>query len=132
MTAPPVPGALITRSTSSASDRGARRDTGAAWLMLAPAVVLLAWWFVAPIVQSVLLSFQQVSKFDFGRRSVVGLDNYAQLFGDPAFLRSLGITGTFVLGVVPAQTLLALLVAAALHGVRRGGASCAPHTSSRT
>jgi len=88
--------------------------------MLAPAILLLAWWFVAPIVQSVLLSFQDVSKFDFSKRQFVALDNYAQLFADPAFLKSLGITGTFVLGVVPAQTVLALLVAAALQGVQRG------------
>jgi multiple sugar transport system permease protein len=88
--------------------------------MLAPALILLLWWCVAPIVQSVLLSFQDVSKYDFGNREFVGLNNYAQLFGDPAFLSSLSITGTFVLAVVPAQTVLALLVASTLHGVTRG------------
>ena len=120
MTAPPVPGALVAPRAAAGTRRGGRRDTAAAWLMLAPAVVLLAWWFVAPIVQSVVLSFQDVSKFDFARREFVGLANYAELFADPAFQRSLAITGTFVLGVVPAQTILALLVAAALHGVRHG------------
>ena len=88
--------------------------------MLAPAIILLGWWFVTPIVQSVVLSFQKVNKFRFSDRSFVGLDNYTQLFTDPAFGKSLGITATFVAGVVPAQTLLALLVASALHGVGRG------------
>lgn len=100
-----------------------RRDSRTAWLMLAPALVLLAWWCAAPIVQSVILSFQQVSKYDLSQREFTGLDNYAQLFSDPAFGRSVGITVTFVLGVVPAQTILALLVAATLHGATRGKAA---------
>jgi multiple sugar transport system permease protein len=100
--------------------RAARSENAAAWLMLAPAIGLLLWWFVSPIIQSVVLSFQEVNKFRFSDRTFVGVANYAELFSDSAFLRSLGITGTFVAGVVPAQTLLALLVAAALHGVTRG------------
>lgn len=100
-----------------------RRDSRTAWLMLAPALVLLVWWCAAPIVQSVILSFQQVSKYDLSQREFTGLDNYAQLFSDPAFGRSVGITVTFVLGVVPAQTILALLVAATLHGATRGKAA---------
>lgn len=91
--------------------------------MLAPALVLLAWWCASPIVQSVILSFQNVSKYDLSQRQFIGLDNYAQLFSDPAFGSSVGITVTFVLGVVPAQTVLALLVAATLHGATRGKAA---------
>ncbi|MET0714742.1 MAG: sugar ABC transporter permease [Mycetocola sp.] len=101
-------------------NRVLRGQSATAWLMLTPAVVLLIWWFAAPIVQSVILSFQTISKFNFSDRSFIGMDNYAELFADPAFLKSLGITGMFVLGVVPAQTVLALLVAATLQGVTRG------------
>ncbi|SEB08824.1 carbohydrate ABC transporter permease [Leifsonia sp. 21MFCrub1.1] len=100
-----------------------RSEARTAWLMLAPALVLLAWWCAAPIVQSVILSFQQVSKYELSQREFAGLQNYAQLFADPAFGRSVGITVTFVLGVVPAQTVLALLVASALHGATRGKAA---------
>lgn len=100
--------------------RATVRESGTAWAMLAPAVVLLGWWFVAPIVQSVVLSFQEVSKFRFDERTFVGLTNYTQLLADDAFRSSLGITATFVLLVVPAQTVLALLVAATLQGVTRG------------
>lgn len=95
-------------------------ENAAAWAMLAPAVVLLAWWFVIPIVQSIVLSFQRVSKFHFNERTFIGLDNYTQLFADPAFRSSLGITATFVVLVVPAQTVLALLVASLLQSVSRG------------
>ncbi len=96
------------------------REAITSWVMLAPAIALLVWWFVVPIVQSVVLSFQQVSTFRFDERTFVGLQNYQQLAADPAFARSLGITATFVGLVVPAQTLLAILVAAALRGVRVG------------
>ncbi|MFE4950142.1 carbohydrate ABC transporter permease [Leifsonia sp. NPDC056665] len=99
-----------------------RRESRTAWLMLAPALVLLAWWCAAPIVQSVILSFQNVSKYELSQREFAGLDNYTQLFADPAFGRSVGITVTFVLGVVPAQTILALLVASTLHGATKGKA----------
>ncbi|GIG25371.1 carbohydrate ABC transporter permease [Cellulomonas denverensis] len=91
-----------------------------AWAMVAPAVALLLWWFVWPIVQSVLLSFQQVNKFHFDEREFVGLANYQALFADPAFGRSLGITATFIALVVPAQTLLAILIAAMLVSASRG------------
>lgn len=92
----------------------------AAWAMVGPAVVLLLWWFVYPIFQSVVLSFQSVSKFRFDERTFVGLDNYRQLFADPQFLSSLRITGVFVALVVPAQTVLAMLVAALLVSATRG------------
>ncbi|PZE25368.1 MULTISPECIES: carbohydrate ABC transporter permease [unclassified Curtobacterium] len=108
------------RPTSSRRRAWLRTDNPAAWLMLAPAVVLLLWWFAYPIAQSVVLSVQQVGKFDFDQRSFVGLQNFGQLFADPAFGRSLGITATFVAGVVPAQTVLAIVVAAVLRGATVG------------
>ncbi|VTR78403.1 carbohydrate ABC transporter permease [Cellulomonas hominis] len=94
-----------------------------AWVMVAPAVVLLLWWFVYPIVQSVVLSFQDVNKFHFDERTMVGLANYRELFADPAFGSSLGITATFVALVVPAQTVLAMLIASLLVSVTRGRAA---------
>jgi multiple sugar transport system permease protein len=94
-------------------------DNPAAWLMLAPAIGLLIWWYAVPIVESVVLSFQHVAEFNFSQRSFVGLQNFQQLVSDPAFRSSLEITGAFVVGVVPAQTILALLIAALLNSVSR-------------
>jgi multiple sugar transport system permease protein len=85
--------------------------------MVLPAVALLLWWFVTPIVQSFVLSFQEVNKFRFSERTFVGLTNYAELFADDAFRSSLGITALFVLVVVPAQTVIAVLVAALVQSV---------------
>ncbi|MDR1189062.1 MAG: sugar ABC transporter permease [Bifidobacteriaceae bacterium] len=88
--------------------------------MLAPASVLLVWWYVVPILQSVVLSFQEVNKFHFSQRQFVGLENFQALFADPAFGRSMAITGTFVAFVVPAQTMLAVGMAALLQSATRG------------
>jgi multiple sugar transport system permease protein len=108
------------RTTPVRRRRWLRGDNPTAWLMIAPAALLLLWWFAYPIVQSVVLSVQQVGKFDFDQRSFVGLQNFGQLFADPAFGRSLAITGVFIAGVVPAQTVLAIVVAAVLRGARVG------------
>jgi multiple sugar transport system permease protein len=97
-----------------------RRDWGAAYVLLAPAAVLLAVWFIYPIVDTVVLSFQLVNLFQFSQRTYVGLTNFNQLWHDPAFHHSLFITLIFVLFVVPAQTVLALLLASVLQSAGVG------------
>jgi len=98
----------------------ARRDWAAAYVLLAPAAALLCTWFVYPIFDTVLLGFQRVDLFNFSERTYVGLTNFDQLWSDPAFHHSLFITGIFVLFVVPAQTVLALLLASVLQSVGTG------------
>jgi multiple sugar transport system permease protein len=100
--------------------RSQGRDRGAAYALLLPAVLLLATWFAYPIAQSIVLSFQSVNKFHFDRRAFTGLGNYPQLLHDPAFASAISITLTFVILVVPAQTVLSLLFASVLQSVRRG------------
>jgi multiple sugar transport system permease protein len=91
-----------------------------AYALLAPALLLLAIWFVVPIAQSFVLSFQNVNKFHFDQREFIGLQNFSQLIADPAFRNSVTITLTFVAIVVPAQTILALVLASVLQSVHRG------------
>ena len=112
---------LLTGSRRRTTAR-ARRDWGAAYVLLAPAVALLGVWFVYPIVDTVVLSFQQVNLFHFSERTYVGLTNFHQLWTDPAFHHSLFITAIFVLLVVPAQTVLALAFASVLQSVGAGKA----------
>ncbi len=112
---------LLTGSRRRTTAR-ARRDWGAAYVLLAPAAALLGVWFVYPIVDTVVLSFQQVNLFHFSERTYVGLTNFHQLWTDPAFHHSLFITAIFVLLVVPAQTVLALAFAAVLQSVGAGKA----------
>ncbi len=96
-----------------------RSETAAAYALLAPALFLLAAWFLYPILSSFLLSVQQVNVFHYSQRRFVGLDNFRQLLSDPTFASTIRITLTFVLLVVPAQTVLALLAAVLVNGLRR-------------
>lgn len=99
--------------------RRRRAETAAAYTLLAPALLLLAAWFLYPILSSFLLSVQQVNVFHYSERRFVGLDNFRALFSDPTFPTTIRITLTFVLLVVPAQTVLALLAAVLVNGLRR-------------
>jgi multiple sugar transport system permease protein len=89
-------------------------------VLLGPAAGLLGLWFVYPIIDTVVLGFQQVNLFHFSQRSYVGLTNFHQLLEDPAFHHSLFITMIFVLLVVPAQTVAALVIASVLQSVGIG------------
>jgi multiple sugar transport system permease protein len=97
-----------------------RQDWGAAYAFLAPAAALLGVWFIYPIVETVILAFQRVNLFHFSQRSYIGLTNFRQLWEDPAFHHSLFITLTFVVLVVPAQTVVALVLASILQSVGFG------------
>ncbi|HUI71728.1 MAG TPA: sugar ABC transporter permease [Spirochaetia bacterium] len=96
-----------------------RGDTAAAYVLLAPALLLLAVWFLYPIVSSFLLSAQAVNVFHYSKRTWVGLANYRELLSDPVFRSTIRITLAFVLIVVPAQTVLALLAAVLVQSLRR-------------
>ena len=96
------------------------RETAAAYILLAPALILLAVWFAYPIISSVLLSFEKVNVFHYAERRFIAFANYRSLFEDPVFGSTIRITITFVLLVVPAQTILALLAALIVNGARRG------------
>jgi multiple sugar transport system permease protein len=96
------------------------RDWAAAYVLIAPAAALLGYWFIYPIVETFVLSFQHVNLFHFSERNYVALQNFDQLWHDPAFHHSLYITLIFVIFVVPAQTLFAIFLAAVLHSVGVG------------
>jgi len=89
------------------------RETAAAYILLAPALILLAVWFAYPIISSVLLSFEKVNVFHYAERRFIAFANYRSLFEDPVFGSTIRITITFV-------TILALLAALIVNGARRG------------
>ena len=81
--------------------------------MLAPSILGFAVFLVAPIVIVVSLSF-----FDWNFLSApkfIGLENYRELAGDERALQSIGNTFYYVLLNIPAQTVLALLLALAMN-----------------
>lgn len=89
------------------------RSPLAAYLLLAPFLVLFAVFTAYPIGRSLLLSTQQT--FGPGTQLSVGLDNYRAIFRDPLFYKALTNTTIFTLGSVFIQLPLSLGLAMLLN-----------------
>jgi len=86
-----------------------------AWLMLLPAMALLALFTHYPAVATAWHSFHSTPK---GARQAVfvGLDNYRQLAEDPIFWRALSNNFWFALYTIPASIALSLVMATWVNG----------------
>ena len=92
-----------------------RRKARAAWWFLAPALALLAVFFVVPVGAGLLLSLTDFDVYAIGNPRTarfVGLGNYAHLLQDPTFWQAARNTLVFV--VVGGPLSLATSLAAAL------------------
>ena len=99
--------------TLSLSGRGLRARSSATlhgWLLVLPAMALLAlfthWPAVATLVDSVFSTARPRRPSRF-----VGLDNYAQIAADPVFWQALANNLLFALGTIPVSVALAILMA---------------------
>jgi multiple sugar transport system permease protein len=110
-------GASIRRGSALLRSQRNRSEWGAGYALLLPALLLLAMWFLYPIAQLFILSVESVNKFHFSQRTFAGFANYAHLLSDPTFANPLHIVLVFVFLAVPAQTILALLLASVLQSV---------------
>lgn len=88
--------------------------------LLLPWAVLYAAFFIYPFVYSFILGFLDYNPLNTANTEWVGLDNVKRLFGDKQFLQAMKNTLLFVLGTVPATTVLALGFAVALRGSFKG------------
>ena len=97
-------------------------------LFVAPFLALYAVILIFPLLRGLWLSLNQVDLFGAGH--FVGVGNYARLVHDPVFGTSLVNTFEVTLMIVPALTVIALLLALALN---RGGKArrCSAASSSR-
>ncbi|WP_033307035.1 sugar ABC transporter permease [Streptomyces iakyrus] len=99
--------------------RPQREREGAAWVFLSPWVLGATVLTLLPMAVSLYLSFTDYDLFTPPKW--VGLRNYVQMFTeDPRYWRSVVTTLTYVLVAVPLQLALALVVALALKGMKRG------------
>lgn len=124
MTAPPLVRRDVTGKGAAAGTarHGWRQDlTG--WAFAAPFVILFGVFMAFPILAALILSFTNFGLRDLQNplgTSFVGLQNYAELFADPKFWKSLGNTVYFVVVGVPLTLILGLVVANALsRGITR-------------
>ena len=104
--------------------RARQRRSLTPYLMLAPAIVLFVLFMAAPIVYTIVLSFQKTKVTGLGlgagARSVVwaGFENYASALGDPDFVASTIRVLTYGVILIPSMLLLALLFALLLDSRR--------------
>jgi multiple sugar transport system permease protein len=85
-------------------------------ILLAPAVMVLLIFIVAPISQSVLLSFYRIIVgLPQLETPFVGMDNYRDLFQDPVARHSLGVTMVFVAATTVFELLIGLFLALLIH-----------------
>jgi multiple sugar transport system permease protein len=101
--------------SAPAGHGGSRRETRAAWLLLAPALGAILLFFAVPVVAGLLLSFTDFDLYaiaDAANARWVGLANYGRLLVDPLFWRSLA--NTLLLVVVGGPLTLAVALAGAV------------------
>ncbi|HCA60429.1 putative ABC sugar transporter/ membrane component [Synechococcus sp. Minos11] len=98
-----------------------RRSLWLPWLFVAPAMVLVCLTVLVPALMALLMSFTRSGLDVSEPLQFIGLANIQRLLADPMFLRVLGTTAIYLVGVVPPIVLgalaLAVLVNRALPGM---------------
>ena len=95
-----------------------RRRTLVAWGFALPFTLVFCVFMLLPLLSSLFMSFTDMTSRDLRTPfnvNFMGLSQYVALFKDPQFLRSLKITGIFVLVGLPLTMALALCFAVALN-----------------
>jgi len=90
----------------------------AAWGFVAPALLVIAVFFLLPVVAAFSLSltdFDIYALADLGNLRFIGLENYARMLQTPLFWRALGNTVYFVVIGVPLSIAVSLGSALLLH-----------------
>ncbi|MDF2442071.1 MAG: multiple sugar transport system permease protein [Subtercola sp.] len=83
------------------------------WLFVVPALLYIALFFLYPVVQNVLMGFQDYTTATFytGKAPFIGLDNYQAVISDATFWPTVRNTFVFVVCSVLAQFVLGMLIA---------------------
>jgi multiple sugar transport system permease protein len=86
-----------------------RREARAALLFLLPDSIGLLVFVFVPMVLAIALGFFRVD--GFGNIEFIGVANYVRMAQDPAFLQSAGVTGIYLVALVPSIFVVGLLLA---------------------
>lgn len=90
------------------------KQSAAGWLYLAPATLLIAVMAFWPMVQAFIMSLQTGSSANMRWAEPI-FNNYARMFQDKLFMRSVGNTFLYLLVQVPIMLILAILLAQLLN-----------------
>jgi multiple sugar transport system permease protein len=96
------------------------KTEGSGYLLMSPAILGLGCFTIAPILFAVFLSFQKVKLLGNIEYEFIGFRNFARLAADDRLWIALKNTAEYVAIVVPAQTVLALILAATLNAGIKG------------
>jgi multiple sugar transport system permease protein len=93
----------------------ARRESMWGLLFLAPWITGFVLFFAGPMLASLVASFTDLVLVHPEATRFIGFDNWTRLMGDPLVLRSLVVTGNFLLFAIPIALALPLLMAVLLN-----------------
>ncbi|WOF23186.1 sugar ABC transporter permease [Microbacterium betulae] len=110
----------MTRGGQGGASVFERREGRAGYALVAPSAILLAAFYLYPLLLTIVYSFTDWNSSGTGDTAFVGLANFARLAQDGDFLRSLGNTGLYVVVVVPVSMAVGLCLAAMLSTPFRG------------
>jgi ABC-type sugar transport system permease subunit len=96
----------------------ARRESTWGLLFLAPWILGFVLFFAGPMLASLAASFTDLVLVRPGSTHFIGLDNWARLRSDPLVIKSLLVTGNFLLIAMPIALALPLLMAVLLNSTR--------------
>jgi multiple sugar transport system permease protein len=96
----------------------ARRESTWGLLFLTPWLLGFVLFFAGPMLASLGASFTDLVLVRPGATRFVGLDNWARLVGDPLVIKSLLVTGNFLLLALPITLALPLLMAVLVNSPR--------------
>ena len=91
-----------------------------AYLLVAPAMVVLVLTIIYPFLYNIILSFSNMSLRRFRDWDVTGLHNYAEVFSEPVFFIVLLKTIIWTMLCVIFSVAIGLMLAAALNGPVKG------------
>jgi len=88
-----------------------------AYLLIAPDLIFLSLFLIAPFVWVIILSFQKGELL--GPKVLIGVKNYVDLFSNPLSLKSILNTIKYTVMVIPAVFAVGMVIALLLHAVVR-------------
>lgn len=88
-----------------------RQSRSAARFMMAPAVILLLGWMLAPLTMTLLFSFKKYLPLRGGDLGWVGFENYVRFVSSSSFWPAVQTTLAIVLGVLIITVVLGVLLA---------------------
>ena len=87
------------------------------WLYLLPTIVLITFWLVKPLIQTLMYTFCDWNMLPGTTPEFVGLQNFYDLFRTPEFGVAIKNTFYYILMMIPFAVIIPLLIAAMIQNL---------------